>query len=269
MVSCRKISILILFLVVCAIGQCHANVFAQSNDQDEDTKPNQILKFDAQVTVVEQLDRATVVEEIKIQLGQDPKEGKEETEKKEKLSWFLIAVPMGDAELENLQMEWKGLAESDSTTAVRLDLKKNVDGLWQAEIPDQVSQFKPSTSSTEIEFKISYEVISGKQRLWVPLVFPNWKPADTTNQSLFTASVSFPAKCKWVESFPNQSSASEETKTLKTRSFELSAIPSVLWFRLAGQDESAIATGTLIDFAVLAVLVLLGFAGWKYRRLLT
>lgn len=217
----------------------------QSDDQ-----PSQILSFAVDVEVDDTLKRATVQEKIVVQPGVDPES-----------SWVLNAVPIGNATFENLLIETG--AKSDS----RFDftLVKNSNGLWQAEIP--FGRFEQTAAESKtVELNISYDVICDRQHLYVPLVYPPWKTIET-EKDLFTASVAFPASCNWVESFPTQSTASASNADQKTRRFELSAIPSVLWLSLADQKQ-VVGWGAMIDIAVLLVLALLALTGWKYRRLL-
>ena len=221
--------------------------------QSKDPPASQIASFAVDVEVDDTLKRATVREKIVVQPGTNPES-----------SWFFNAVPIGESTIENLVLETR--TKPKPIRQFRISLAKNSNGLWQAKIP--FSRFASTSAASEpTELNISYDVISDEQNLYVPLVYPPWKTIEPEND-LFTATVAFPADCNWVESFPTQSTVGESKVDQKTRQFELSAVPSVLWLSLADQQQLTLGTGAMIDIAVLLVLAALGLTGWKYRRLL-
>ncbi|MFZ1808263.1 MAG: hypothetical protein WAU36_13620 [Cyclobacteriaceae bacterium] len=141
---------------------------------------------------------------------------------------------------------------------VSLKLSKNENGLLITSIPIT------TLSSLDITYLTSVE----DSRILAPLIFV---PASSgsSDEKLFSATITIPAFYKIVESFPTIELDGVQDGAHRIYTIQLPVIPSLVKLDLAPVSEFKMGTTEILDAVIIIILALLGVIGWKKRKMLT
>lgn len=164
-------------------------------------------------------------------------------------------VKLQSLAFENTQI--LNLKAKVNDSIVSITLSKNVNGLLETSIP--------INKLTSLD--ITYTTNVASSRIMAPLVFI---PAlsGSSDEQLFTTTISIPAFYQIVESFPTIELEGVQDGPNRIYTIQLPVIPSLVKLDLAPVSEFKMGTTEILDAAILIILGALGILGWKKRKML-
>ena len=115
--------------------------------------------------------------------------------------------------------------------------------------------------------EISYQANIHSEEILVPLIFLPLSSLST-DENLFSATLSIPASYKLIESFPTINNDEVAEGVTRIYDVQLPVIPSLIKMNLAPKDKFQLGKTEILDAVVLVTLFILGLAGWKNRKAL-
>ncbi len=141
--------------------------------------------------------------------------------------------------------------------SVDASLERSENGLLEASVE----------SNKLVKMEISYQANIHSEEILVPLIFLPLNSLST-DENLFSATLTIPASYKLIESFPTINNDEVVEADMRIYDVQLPVIPSLIKMNLAPKDKFQLGKTEMLDVFVLVVLIILGVVGWKNRKML-
>lgn len=117
-------------------------------------------------------------------------------------------------------------------------------------------------SELTVFYRVPFLSNEKRFRLTIPIVYPDI-PSEGNSKALFEAALEMDSKWNVYENFPAQTWSVESTDQSTVHNLSLQAVPSVIRIKGGIGPQPIFSMMNLVDGAIILVLLVLLFFGWK------